>query len=810
MIDFFSKLFDTSDFPPRWSCGNWSEGLGWLHIFSDVATWGAYTAIPMVLIYFVRQRKDIPFTRLFWLFSVFILACGSVHLVEAIIFWYPAYRVSGLVKLVTAIASWATVMALIRVAPSVLHFPSLAATNRLLNHEIDQRRQTERDERALKARYEAILSGTRSIVWTTDPNGHFIIPQESWQRYTGQEWAAHQGTGWLKAIHGDDREELQSSWNEAVRTQSRYTAQARIWHAESSSYRWCEAEAVPVFHKVEADCGSGNVTTETLCEWVGTVTDIDNQRRAEEALRESEQRSQEASLAKTEFIANMSHEIRTPMSAILGYTDILRRQLTDPDDLKCTSIIQRNGDYLLEIINDILDISRIEAGKLEVSPQRFYPDQMIADVRSLMDVRAAEKSVILEVRFEGLIPQTIQSDEKRLKQILINLIGNAIKFSKASTSGQRTVTLVASYLPEPMPRMELKVIDNGIGISREQQTKLFQAFMQADSSVLREYGGTGLGLCISQRLARMLGGDISVESELGVGSTFTVTFLTGPMDGVPLVVPREMITLAVETDAVQNPRLSGRILIVDDRRDMRFLAQHMIEDAGGTADVASNGLEAIRKIEQAAATGNAFDLIAMDMQMPVLDGYEATRRLRASGYTKPIVAVTAHAMEGDRQLCVDAGCTDYISKPLDQVKFLALLALHLRQSARVERLPALTCKVLVIDDSKDACESLKLLLSFNGHDVEAAHDGKSGIAAAIRNVPAVILLDLGLPDMSGFEVLRKLKGQPALHETLFIAATGRDDAAKTKAAGFDHHLQKPLNIRYLEKLINDYANASQR
>ncbi|HRA88067.1 MAG TPA: response regulator, partial [Planctomycetaceae bacterium] len=301
----------------------------------------------------------------------------------------------------------------------------------------------------------------------------------------------------------------------------------------------------------------------------------------------------------------------------------------------------------------------------------------------------------------------------------------------------------------------------------------------------------------------------SVESELGVGSTFTLTFLTRPMDGIALARPREIISSPVETEAVQSPRLSGRILVVDDRRDMRFVAQHMIEDAGGTVEVASNGLEAIRKIEQAAATGKAFDLIAMDMQMPVLDGYEATRRLRASGYTKPIVAVTAHAMEGDRQLCVDAGCTDYISKPLDQVKFLALLAAHLRHSDRAELPPAVTCRVLVIDDAKDACESLKMLLSFSGHEVETAYDGKSGIAAAVRMIPAAILIDLGLPDMSGFEVLRKLKGQAALSETLFIAATGRDDAARTIGAGFDHHLQKPLNIRHLEKLINDHAQTSE-
>ncbi len=219
------------------------------HSYSD--SWvhrRGYPAIPIVLIYFVRQRKDIPFTPLFWLFASFILACGTVHLVEAIIFWHPIYRVSGLVKLLTAVVSWATVLALIRLAPSILNLPSLATTNRLLNQEVNQRRQTERDERALKARYEALLSGTRSIVWTTDPHGSFITPQHSWQRYTGQTWEQHQGNGWLTKIHEDDREELLSSWNDSLRRKSRYTLRGRIWHEDSGSYRWFNAEAVPVTH----------------------------------------------------------------------------------------------------------------------------------------------------------------------------------------------------------------------------------------------------------------------------------------------------------------------------------------------------------------------------------------------------------------------------------------------------------------------------------------------------------------------------------------------------------------------------------
>ena len=542
---------------------------------------------------------------------------------------------------------------------------------------------------------------------------------------------------------------------------------------------------------------------------IGTLLDITSQKEIEQSLQEARRIAEAANESKSEFLANMSHEIRTPMSAIMGYTDILSRQLTDPDDLKCASVIRHNGKFLLEIINDILDISKIEAGKLEIQKQRFRVDQLVADVRSLMNVRAAEKGIPLVVEFVSQIPKTIRSDSKRLKQILVNLIGNAIKFTKAGS-----VQVKVQFVPNDgdTPQMRFDIVDTGIGISVRQLKKLFQPFTQADSSVIRKFEGTGLGLSISQRLARMLGGEITVESSCNVGSIFTLTIETGPVENIMLIEPS---MIGSRTTAPLRPKsqldLRGRILIVDDRRDMRFLAQQMIEDAGATTALATNGRDAIKKIKQAESNGQPFDLIAMDMQMPVLDGYEATRRLRSGGYAKPIIAVTAHAMEGDRNRCIDAGCTDYITKPLDCPKFIAMLAEHLQYRDSSAKQPTQSpSRVLVIDDSKDSCESLRLLLGFNGHQVEVAHDGESGIEVAARLKPSVVLLDLGLPDMSGFEVLKKLRRIKDLQETVFIAATGNNNEAETKSAGFDHHFIKPLDVAKLEQLFEHHATTSLR
>ena len=388
-----------------------------------------------------------------------------------------------------------------------------------------------------------------------------------------------------------------------------------------------------------------------------------NARRVAEAATES----------KSVFLANMSHEIRTPMTAILGYTEnLLDTTLLESERLDAVYIIRRNGDHLLQIINDILDISKIEAGKLEVERIPCEPAQLLADVQSLMQVRTNERQLTFTTQYDGLIPAVIESDPTRLKQILINLIGNAIKFTHSG--GVRLAVRLLDHQAAGEPMLRFDVIDTGIGMTAEQIGRLFQPFEQASASTTRRYGGTGLGLMISKRLANMLGGDIVVESQPGQGSTFRVTIATGPLDGVKMLDdPESTIAKPTHDDRgtfSADTLLGCRILLADDGPDNRRLIAHILKKAGGEVAVVENGKEAADTALAARDAGSPFDVILMDMQMPIMDGYEATSLLRKRDYTGQIVALTAHAMASARAECIKAGCDDYATKPIDRYKLI--------------------------------------------------------------------------------------------------------------------------------------------
>ncbi len=398
-----------------------------------------------------------------------------------------------------------------------------------------------------------------------------------------------------------------------------------------------------------------------------TILQDITQRKQAEALERAKREADAANEAKSEFLANMSHEIRTPMTAILGFTDnLLDPDLTESEKLQAVHTVRRNGEYLLQIINDILDISKIEAGKLEVERIACPLGQTLAEVQSLMQVRADAKKLLFEVEILGAVPETIQSDPTRLRQILVNLVGNAIKFTKTGS-----VRLVARFIGDGAePYIQFDVIDTGLGMTEEQAGKLFQAFSQADSSTTRKFGGTGLGLNISKRLAQMLGGDIAVESRPGEGSVFRVTVATGSLDGVRMVDGPAVLTIA-RPDPSAAPsgevdRLDCRILLAEDGPDNQRLISHVLKKAGAEVTVTENGKLAVDAALSARDQGDPFDVILMDMQMPVMDGYEAAGLLRRRGYTGPIIALTAHAMASDRQRCLDTGCDDYATKPINR------------------------------------------------------------------------------------------------------------------------------------------------
>lgn len=393
-------------------------------------------------------------------------------------------------------------------------------------------------------------------------------------------------------------------------------------------------------------------------------------------LQHAKDAAEAANRSKSEFLANMSHEIRTPMTAILGFTDILINDMNQTEEIEVVQTIHQNGEFLLELINDILDLSKIEVGKLDVEWLDCSPHEIVNDVTSLLHVRALAKSIPLEIKFEGAIPELIHSDPARLRQILINLIGNAIKFTE-----QGSVQLVIQLLnaeQSDQQKLRFDVIDTGIGIAAEHIDRLFLPFTQADSSTTRQYGGTGLGLAICKRLVELLGGTIQVSSTLGKGSTFSIVIPVGEVDHSRLIEgDGNLISNKLDDSQgdVQGTSLENcRLLLVEDGPDNQRLISFMLKGAGAEITLAENGQVAIDLVAKAEREQAPFDVILMDMQMPVLDGYAATTRLRNEGYARPIIALTAHAMATDREKCLESGCDDYTIKPIDRKKLIRLVA----------------------------------------------------------------------------------------------------------------------------------------
>jgi len=401
-----------------------------------------------------------------------------------------------------------------------------------------------------------------------------------------------------------------------------------------------------------------------------------------------------ANRAKSDFLANVSHELRTPLTAILGYSEMMMEDDSGTQTAATRDVmlqtIRRNGQHLLEVINDILDVSKIEAGKVVVESVDVAPSKILFDVVGLLHLRADEKRLLLAVDMDPCVPPIIRTDPKRLRQILLNLIGNAVKFTQV---GEVRVTARVVGGDHESPRLRFVVSDTGIGISRELLGRLFEPFSQGDTSSSREYGGTGLGLAISRKLAHLLGGDLTVVSTPNEGSEFCLEIALV----LPTVAcrPINSIDRAVETvgssraTSIELPKsapvpeapapgvLTGlRLLLAEDGPDNRNLIERLLRKAGAEVAVAENGRIAVDAALAARREGTPFHLILMDMQMPILDGYAATEELRRASYDLPIVALTAHAMSDDRTKCLNAGCDDYTTKPVKRNELVEIIQRH--------------------------------------------------------------------------------------------------------------------------------------
>ena len=407
--------------------------------------------------------------------------------------------------------------------------------------------------------------------------------------------------------------------------------------------------------------------------WLGATLARDQLRLLAD-LGDARERALESARLKSEFLTNMSHEIRTPMTAILGFAEEVELELesshASPRIRAALSTVRRNGAHLISLINGILDLSKIEAGKLEVVRERFSPIAIVAEVACLLGVQANEKGLVLEAVAVGWIPEEIESDRTRLRQILINLVGNAIKFTE-----QGRVRIEVGLVED---ELEFAIVDSGCGIAPEQIDRVFEMFTQVHGSVTRAHQGTGLGLGLSRKLARMLGGDVGVSSELGRGSRFSLRIPCGELARVRVLPAASVGEFAVlERTPVApdtTPRLSGRVLLVEDGPDNQRLISAILRRAGLEVELASDGAVGCELALLSLSAGDPYDVILMDMQMPVLDGYAAVKRLRSAGYRGAILALTAHAMSGDRERCLAIGCDDYASKPIRREALLQQLA----------------------------------------------------------------------------------------------------------------------------------------
>jgi len=486
--------------------------------------------------------------------------------------------------------------------------------------------------------------------------------------YEPGEWKPHV-SAWEQLVHPDDRSEVERLLTQHLEGRSTdYRCEHRL-RRKDGTWAW----VLDVGRVIERDEDGRAVRA------MGIHMDITATREAAEAVKAAQLVAEAANRAKSEFLANMSHEIRTPMTAIVGYADLLM----DPSEINGgwrdhVETIKRNGEHLLTIINDILDLSKIEAGKMNVESIAMNPAQVLADVESLMRVRAKAKAIGLGVEYATPIPTQIHSDPVRFKQILVNLVGNAIKFTELGS-----VRIVASFdVAGPQgPAFTVRVIDSGVGMTQEHIDRLFLAFSQGDTSTTRRFGGTGLGLRISKSLAEMLGGHISVQSTPEVGSTFTLTIPTGPV--AALVTPRSTPEPADQRSSVSTaPTLQGvlngvRIFFAEDGPDNQRLIGHHLRKAGATVRIFENGRLALEALTADGTVAGPLadpprcDIILTDMQMPEIDGYSLARTLRERGWTRPIVALTAHAMSGDAERCIEAGCDRYATKPIEPAALIA-------------------------------------------------------------------------------------------------------------------------------------------
>ena len=596
-----------------------------------------------------------------------------------------------------------------------------AAGAGLVVADVTIRKRAERRLRESEERFRILIETSASIVWTASPGGEFTGLQLGWTAFTGQTEDEYAGFGWQQAIHRDDRAEVLVLWQHAVTERRPYETEHRL-HRADGEWRIMEARGVPLMDD------DGQVR-----EWVGSHTDITERKRAEEELSSAKEAAEAANRAKSQFLANMSHELRTPLSAIIGYSEMLEEEISDAGDpgglLPDMAKVKSNARHLLGLINDVLDLSKIESGKMEVYAEDFDPAQLVQDVAATAQALVDKRGNTLAVELAPDLGRMHQ-DMTKLRQMLLNLLSNAAKFTERGN-----ITLAASRVGG---EVLFRVSDTGIGMTAEQLDKLFQRFQQADASTTRRFGGTGLGLSITKAFSSMLGGTVAVDSMPGRGTSFTVRL---PAAWQPLQDP-DADAPGAETPATGSVTGPVPVLVIDDDPAVLDLMTRFLQREGFAVRTAMDGETGLRLAAELRPSA-----ILLDILMPHVDGWAVLSRLKADPALSSIPVVVVSFVD-ERGLGYSLGAADYLVKPVewDRLK-RALDALA----------PEGRGNVLVVDDDEGTRDRLRTMLTRAGWSVQTAADGRTALQKVAAARPAVILLDLMMPGMDGFAVLKELR-----------------------------------------------------
>ena len=517
------------------------------------------------------------------------------------------------------------------------------------------------------------------------------------------------------------------------------------------------------------------------------------QQAKEEALI-AQKKAEASEEAKSRFLANMSHEIRTPMTAILGYSEALQEPIVSVSDrLKFVDIIMNSGRHLLSMINNILDISKIEASQVHIENIAIDVVPMLSDIENYVKLKTQEKGLEYRLTINYPVPERVVNDPTRLKQVLLNLCNNAIKFTERGC-----ISLSLSWPQKNL--MSISVSDTGIGMTRQECESVFVAFAQADSSTTRLYGGTGLGLTISKSLAMLMGGSLEVVSEKGVGSTFTLNIDTGDKLSPLIESPDAWLQLQKRqfssVEKTEVPLMMGRVLVAEDNPVNQQIINRLLEQAGISVEIVSNGRQAVDK-----AKVGAYDLIFLDMQMPIMGGEAAAKLIKEAGLSVPLVAFTANVMTHQVHSYFQSGFVDVIEKPIDREKLYLLLSHLLKPASSTLK------NILVVDD--DEINAMILTRQIKSYSetltVLQAKNGEEALLKVENSAVDLILMDMEMPVMGGLEATQKLR-EGGFIKPIYMVTGNIEVEHKSLclAAGATGHLPKPLDKKKMRSILELY------